>query len=179
MNITLPPSDAEVLFFDPLSRVFPEKAGLIIDASLAFFDKAKIGDKLYSEATLRTEIARARRKALTDAAQAAGPDDSYQDEWFKAKADAVKRIRALLVDPAEYDNAGKAERHNAAVLADEHDAWACEHCNGDGWTWQPRQVAERQSDVQEFKIDCDACNSTGWQGPDAEKAAAGAKPSHP
>lgn len=91
----LPPSDAVVCFFDPLGRVLPEKAGLIIDASLAFFDKAKIGDKLYSEATLRAEIARARRQALKDAAQAAGPDDSYQDEWFKAKADAVKRIRAL------------------------------------------------------------------------------------
>ena len=36
-----------------------------------------------------------RRQALKDAAQAAGPDDSFQDEWFKAKADAVARIRAL------------------------------------------------------------------------------------
>ena len=27
-------------------------------------------------------------------AQAAGPEDSYQDEWFKAKADSVLRIRA-------------------------------------------------------------------------------------
>lgn len=27
-------------------------------------------------------------------AQAAGPEDSYQDEWFKAKADSVRRIRA-------------------------------------------------------------------------------------
>jgi hypothetical protein len=33
---------------------------------------------------------------LNDAAQAAQPDDSYQDDWFKAKADAVRRIRALL-----------------------------------------------------------------------------------
>lgn len=37
----------------------------------------------------------AREQALKDAAQAAGPDDSYQDEWFKAKADAVRRILAL------------------------------------------------------------------------------------
>lgn len=36
-----------------------------------------------------------RQQSLKDAAQAAGPDDSYQDEWFKAKADAVARIRAL------------------------------------------------------------------------------------
>jgi hypothetical protein len=25
----------------------------------------------------------------------AGPEDSYQDEWFTAKADAVNRIKAL------------------------------------------------------------------------------------
>ena len=37
----------------------------------------------------------ARTKTLEDAAQAAGPEDSYQDEWFKAKADAVRRIRSL------------------------------------------------------------------------------------
>ena len=39
--------------------------------------------------------AEVRRQSLKDAAQAAGPDDSYQDEWFKAKADAVRRILAL------------------------------------------------------------------------------------
>lgn len=37
----------------------------------------------------------ARKQALKDAAQTAGPDDSYQDEWFRAKADAVRRILAL------------------------------------------------------------------------------------
>ena len=39
--------------------------------------------------------AAAYRAGLEAAAQAAGPDDSYRDEWFAAKADAVKRIRAL------------------------------------------------------------------------------------
>jgi len=39
--------------------------------------------------------AEVRRQALKDAAQTAGPEDSYQDEWFKAKADAVRRILAL------------------------------------------------------------------------------------
>ena len=37
-----------------------------------------------------------REIGLHAAAQAAQPDDSYQDEWFRAKADAVRRIRALL-----------------------------------------------------------------------------------
>ena len=36
-------------------------------------------------------VADAEREAC---AQAAGPEDSYQDEWFKAKADSVQRIRA-------------------------------------------------------------------------------------
>jgi hypothetical protein len=45
-------------------------------------------------------VAAARKKALHDAAQAAQPDDSYVDEWFKAKADAVCRIRALADKPA-------------------------------------------------------------------------------
>lgn len=42
-----------------------------------------------------------RELGLQAAAQAAQPDDSYQDEWFKAKADAVRRIRALLPPAAE------------------------------------------------------------------------------
>lgn len=37
-----------------------------------------------------------REIGLHAAAQAAQPDDSYQDDWFRAKADAVRRIRALL-----------------------------------------------------------------------------------
>lgn len=36
-----------------------------------------------------------RRQALKHYAQAAGRDDSFRDEWIKAKADAVARIRAL------------------------------------------------------------------------------------
>lgn len=58
----------------------------------------------------------------------------------------------------------------------ELDAWPCEDCAGAGWTWQPHQVAERKTDVQELKTECAACNSTGWLGPDAEKAAALPKP---
>jgi hypothetical protein len=46
-------------------------------------------------AAVAQAVAAARKKALHDAAQAAQPDDSFVDEWFNAKADAVKRIRAL------------------------------------------------------------------------------------
>ncbi len=33
--------------------------------------------------------------AVEDAARVAGPEDSYVDEWFRAKAHAVARIRCL------------------------------------------------------------------------------------
>ena len=48
----------------------------------------------YTAATVRRLLARARAQEREACAQAAQPDDSYQDEWFKAKADAVRRIRA-------------------------------------------------------------------------------------
>jgi hypothetical protein len=41
-----------------------------------------------------------RDVGLQAAAQAAQPDDSYQDEWFRAKADAVRRIRELMLPAA-------------------------------------------------------------------------------
>ena len=37
-----------------------------------------------------------RNSALEEAWQAAQPDDAYQDEWFKAKADACRRINLLM-----------------------------------------------------------------------------------
>jgi len=47
-----------------------------------------IGTVLYSEAQMRQ---------LGEAcAQVAGPEDSYQDEWFNAKADAVNKINARI-----------------------------------------------------------------------------------
>jgi predicted nucleic acid-binding Zn-ribbon protein len=39
-------------------------------------------------------LAEAVKKEREACAQAAGPEDSYVDEWFKAKADSVARIRA-------------------------------------------------------------------------------------
>lgn len=54
--------------------------------------EADISKPLFDFAALvEAKAAAAEREAC---AQAAGPDDSYQDEWFKAKADSVRRIRA-------------------------------------------------------------------------------------
>lgn len=54
----------------------------------------------------------------------------------------------------------------------ELDTYECSECCGKGWNWEPRQVGERMSDVQEFKIDCVACVGRGFVGPDAERRAA-------
>jgi len=48
-----------------------------------------VGDELERFAQL------VRNSALEEAWQAAQPDDAYQDEWFKAKADACRRINLL------------------------------------------------------------------------------------
>jgi len=37
-----------------------------------------------------------RKQALEDAIRVAGPEDSYQDSHFSAKADAVNKIKELL-----------------------------------------------------------------------------------
>ena len=38
----------------------------------------------------------AEAQAVRRCAQVVGPEDTYQDEWFKAKADAVQKIRAAF-----------------------------------------------------------------------------------
>jgi len=51
----------------------------------------------HKEAMIRFEntcIDKAVKEEREACANAAGPEDSYQDEWFNAKADSVKRIRA-------------------------------------------------------------------------------------
>jgi len=39
---------------------------------------------------------------------------------------------------------------------------SCDHCNGSGYVFVERQVAERKSDVQEFKEDCEECEGRGF-----------------
>lgn len=48
------------------------------------------------------------------------------------------------------------------------DAWECEQCSGNGWYWKEFQVAERKSDTQELRQDCEVCGGIGYLGPDAE-----------
>lgn len=54
---------------------------------------------LHTADQLRAYGIEVARLVLEAAAQAAQPDDSYRDEWFCAKADAVKRIRGLEPKP--------------------------------------------------------------------------------
>ncbi|GEM_PF-5053871 len=38
----------------------------------------------------------------------------------------------------------------------------CDHCNGSGHVFVERQVAERKTDVQEFKEECEGCEGRGF-----------------
>ena len=37
---------------------------------------------------------RIKAEAYREAAEIAGPEDSYQDQWFKAKSDSCAKLRA-------------------------------------------------------------------------------------
>ncbi|WP_313624129.1 hypothetical protein [Achromobacter sp.] len=39
----------------------------------------------------------------------------------------------------------------------------CDHCDGSGHVFVERQVAERKSDVQEFKEECEECEGRGFR----------------
>jgi hypothetical protein len=62
----------------------------------------------------------------------------------------------------------KGRVHEALEL----DTSDCDECCGKGWNWEEHQVAERKSDIQEFKSDCTACDGRGFVGPDAARRAA-------
>lgn len=70
-------------------------------------------------------------------------------------------------------HSGEVMQKAAAILeqvagADELDTNDCDDCCGKGWNWEEHQVAERATDVQEFKVDCETCHGRGYLGPDAE-----------
>ena len=53
--------------------------------------------KRITRAELRARDLEVARVVLEGAALAAGPEDSYRDDWFNAKAHSEKRVRALEV----------------------------------------------------------------------------------
>lgn len=64
------------------------------------------------------------------------------------------------------DEGRRIERHNAAVRAGAQDArdWelCCDDCAGTGFILVKHQVAERKTDVQEFKEECECCEGRGF-----------------
>lgn len=80
----LPIGDAEVLWHDPETDIFPKKAGKIIDASLAFFDKAQIGDKLYSTRQVKGIQREAFESGKALASRAEGVEPVAWREAFEA-----------------------------------------------------------------------------------------------
>lgn len=67
---------------------------------------------------------------------------------------------------------------DSAAAEEDHDAWQCERCNGDGWHWVEREGVEWRDKVHS-KEHCEQCDGLGWLGPDATKAAAAKKAKPP
>lgn len=76
---------------EPVGQYYAAKQYFDIDAPTDF-EKSTGWEAIYTEAQLKQAV----RDALELAFQVAGPEDSYQDERFKAKADSAIRIRALI-----------------------------------------------------------------------------------
>ena len=49
----------------------------------------------FTPTVLNELIEKVEKLTIERCATAAGPEDSYQDDWFKAKCKAVEQIRAL------------------------------------------------------------------------------------
>lgn len=49
----------------------------------------------FTPSVLNELIEKVEKLTIERCATAAGPEDSYQDDWFKAKCRAVEQIRAL------------------------------------------------------------------------------------
>jgi hypothetical protein len=97
-------------------RVMPPLQGGLTNAELTEAWRTKLPGVVPTERDLTAfalGIEVGRELWLQAAAQAAQPDDSYQDEWFKAKADSVRRIRALLPPPEREKcrHPNKVEQH--------------------------------------------------------------------
>lgn len=50
----------------------------------------------FSFGELERLIQLTKNEAFKEAAQVGGPEDSYRDEWFNAKADSANKILALV-----------------------------------------------------------------------------------
>ncbi|GEM_PF-3880395 len=69
--------------------------GLTLHGDIEHFAALVRDDYSYKHASLwLTRIDEAVKAEREACAEAAGPEDSYRDEWFNAKADSVKRILA-------------------------------------------------------------------------------------
>lgn len=58
------------------------------------------------------------------------------------------------------------------------EAWKCERCHGKGWHWQSESVNHGKGigvENVDLRTHCDACEGSGWCGPDADRAAEAAK----
>ncbi len=86
---------------------------------------------------------------------------------------------AVAVELADQYLAGRASlAASAGSEPADLDAWECERCHGKGWHWKSESVNHgKEIGVEnvDLKTHCDACEGSGWCGPDADRAAEAAK----
>lgn len=80
---------------------------------------------------------------------------AFAEAWFS---------KVRCIDDPEMQDAYAAMIAAAPASAQPERDWeiSCDHCNGSGYVFVERQVAERKSDVQEFKEECECCEGRGF-----------------
>jgi|GEM_PF-2784167 len=81
-------------------------------------------------------------------------DSVDRDGGIESQNTRNRRIYAAMVNAAPIPPASAQPERDWELT--------CDECNGDGFVYVERQVAERKSDVQEFKEDCECCEGRGF-----------------
>lgn len=81
-------------------------------------------------------------------------DDEMAAGSYDGKGASIEQVWNCLVDAAPTPPASAQPERDWELT--------CDHCNGAGHVFVERQVAERKSDVQEFKEECGCCNGRGF-----------------
>ena len=90
---------------------------------------------------------------------------------------AIRDLKARLNKPSATDpSAAGRPLENQMTQTDDHDAWQCDRCHGEGWHWVEREGVEWR-DIVRTKEHCEECDGLGWLGPDAAQAKASVTPS--
>lgn len=103
------------------------------------------------------------------------PEEIYlSDERWHLCGKAYSAWSGINEHRIHADDLAAWEAFKRAAAEEDHDAWQCDRCHGDGWHWVEREGVEWRDKVS-TKEHCEQCDGLGWLGPDATKAAASKK----